>query len=1457
MQHRFLLAGIFLLSTFSVSDSSVLSLQPSENISLHIKKPAAPFWELGKQKDPATDTASLKQSNWYSDALKNIAASEYHFEWEEKLNAYCTPNRKNNLRFFYDENGFTVEPRATQIPIGDYDPLKRPDKIKYKQLPNWKINFNLDKKQVGKGIWQVNENKAEYVTDNITVQYINNEEGMRQNFIVHKPSAGRCALSKKDELNINFSIKTKLKTALQNNQIKFTHKKAGNVLNYADLKVWDADQKPLEAGFEKNENGDYSIKVNTTDAVYPITIDPISTTPSAMLESNQAGALMGRSLASAGDVNGDGYSDVIVGAWNYDNGQTDEGATFVYHGSATGINTTAAAIVESNQVNAYMGFSVASAGDVNADGYSDVIVGAWNYDSGQTDEGAAFVYHGSATGINTSPAAIVESNQISANMGISVALAGDVNGDGYSDVIVGARYYDNVQVDEGAAFVYHGSALGINTTAVTMVESNQVSALMGYSVASAGDVNGDGYNDVIVGVYFYDNGQTDEGVAFVYHGSATGINTTPAATVESNQASAGYGISVASAGDVNGDGYSDVIVGAYNYDNGQTDEGAAFVYHGSAAGINTIAVATLENNQTGANMGWSVASAGDVNGDGYSDVIVGAFQYDSGQTDEGAAFVYYGSATGISIAVGATLESNQASAYLGTFVASAGDVNGDGYSDVIVGAPYYDNGQTDEGAAFVYHGSASGINTTATAMVESNQADAGMGNSVASAGDVNGDGYSDVIVGAPYFDNGQTEEGAAFVYHGSATGINTTAAAMVESNFLNAYMGFCVSSAGDVNGDGYSDVIVGAPNSVGPAYGGMFFVYHGSATGINIIAATNLNTGQGWMGYSVASAGDLNGDGYSDVIVGAPTYSSLQPYAGAAFVYYGSAAGIINSATRLSYNQDVAYLGCSVATAGDVNGDGYSDVIVGAYGYNNGQSYEGAAFIYHGSATGINTTVAAIVESNQGNAWMGNSVASAGDVNGDGYSDVIVGAFLYDNGQTDEGAAFGYYGSAAGINTTVAFFLESDRVSAQFGYSVASAGDANGDGYSDLIIGSPFYSNGEANEGVAFVYYGSATGIIGASMVESNQANAQMGYSVASAGDVNGDGYSDVIVGARFYDNGQTDEGAAFVYHGNSPGTNKRNNLRLYNQDLITPISHFNITEPNLFGAGLFAKSPLGRVKGKLVWEVKAQGVAFSGNPITNSTSSLSKQPSFSNLGIAGTELKYNVQKVGSKNNKIRTRVEYDKVTAITGQVYGPWRYPAGYTMGAYGMNSVPLPITLISFNGQFINADDVRLNWITTNELNMLSYFVERSKDGINFTAMGELQAKGIGSIRADYSFTDKRVQHDLLYYRLKLKERSGKLFYTKTITLSRSKMTNGFIAPNPVQRGSDAVLTLRSATDKNFIRINIFNSQGQLMLAENKTLKSGRNEIQISTNGLAKGIYYVNVLSEGVKQSYRLVVQ
>jgi hypothetical protein len=419
------------------------------------------------------------------------------------------------------------------------------------------------------------------------------------------------------------------------------------VLRIGPVVAKDALDRALPASLEMH--GDFGgvvrILIDDTDAVYPLSVELLSASPVWFVEGSQVGARLGAAVATAGDVNGDGYSDVIVGAPGFTNGQSGEGRALVYLGSAVGLADSPAWTAEGGQGDASFGSSVSTAGDVNGDGYSDVVIGAPGFANGESGEGRAYVYLGSASGLAASPAWTVEGNQIDASLGSSVSTAGDIDGDGYSDVVIGAPGFANGESGEGRAYVYLGSAGGLVTSPSWSAESNQVDASFGASVSTAGDVNGDGYGDVIVGAPGYDAGQNDEGRAFTYLGSASGLAAAPVWTAESNQDGAELGASVATAGDVDGDGRADVIVGAPGYDNGQSNEGRAYVFQGTVSGVATTAAWTAEGDQADAAFGTSVATAGDVNGDGYADVIVGAPGYDNGQSNEGRAWVR-GSASG-------------------------------------------------------------------------------------------------------------------------------------------------------------------------------------------------------------------------------------------------------------------------------------------------------------------------------------------------------------------------------------------------------------------------------------------------------------------------------------------------------------------------------------------------------------------------------------------------------------------------------------------------------------------------------------------------------------------------------------------------------------------------------------------------------------------------------------------
>jgi len=421
---------------------------------------------------------------------------------------------------------------------------------------------------------------------------------------------------------------------------------------------------------------------------------------------------------------------------------------------------------EGNQEYSYFGHSVSSAGDVNGDGYDDVIVGAFYYSNGEPCEGRALLYLGTPLGLSSSPSWAAESDRNYASFGWSVSCAGDVNHDGYDDVIVGACAYssDDNWLFEGAAFLYLGSPSGLSASPSWTATGDQVGEEFGISVSSGGDVNGDGYDDVVVGADCYSDGQTGEGRAFLYLGSSSGLSDLPSWTAESDQADAGFGYAVSSAGDTNCDGYDDVVVGAPFYSNGQDYEGRAYLYLGTSSGLSTSPSWTAESDLTDANLGFSVSSTGDVDDDGFDDVIIGAPCYTNGQSKEGCAFFYIGSSSGLSSSPSWTGESDQVDSDFGDSVSSAGDVNGDGHSDVVIGARYYMNGEQGEGRAFLYLGSSSGLPSSSDWTAESDQTWALFGCSVSSAGDVNGDGRDEVIVGAPSYTSSAIDEGRAYLY---------------------------------------------------------------------------------------------------------------------------------------------------------------------------------------------------------------------------------------------------------------------------------------------------------------------------------------------------------------------------------------------------------------------------------------------------------------------------------------------------------------------------------------------------------------------------------------------------------------------------------------------------------------------------------------------------------------------
>ncbi|TAH39535.1 MAG: hypothetical protein EYC70_01750 [Planctomycetota bacterium] len=744
-----------------------------------------------------------------------------------------------------------------------------------------------------------------------------------------------------------------------------------------------------------------------------------------------------------------------------------------------------------------LGYSVAPAEDVNADGFPDLIYGAplW----GRHEHGRATV----RSGADGSVLLDWQGSAGAGYLGRSVAGAGDVDGDGFADLIIGAPG------DEAAGTLSLASVRvysGRNGRPLYFYSGGAEHESLGWSVSGLGDVDGDGVPDFAMGAPYADPaGRADAGAAFV----VSGADGRKLLALNGFAAGDEFGFAVAAAGDVDQDGHADLLVGAPDADvAGFADSGSVFLFSGRNGSL----LARFDGQDDGDHFGWSVAGAGDVNGDAVPDLLAGAPHDDVFVGEDTGSATLFSGATGAPLW---RLFGLRPQERFGTSVAGAGDVDGDGWRDLVVGAP----GDHSCRGVLVYSGRDLRLLGAFGEYVRDYAY--GIGAAVASAGDVDRDGRDEVFAGAPASATDYSSNGSAYVFD-----LEPAVAAPPQRPFAQgglhervrivpderAGIGEALAAAGDVNGDGCADIVAGANAASNVAY--LYAGRDGAQIGI-FLGELDEDGLHGDYGAAVAGLGDVDGDHVPDLAIAAPRWSQWIAFdlvqVGAVFVHSGGDGSLLY---RIGGGGSINGLGTSLENAGDWDGDGVADLLAGAPRHARGSTL-GHALIYSGAGGHELLRIGGAYD-------FGSAVAATGDINGDGVSELLVGAPNAPSGSFPySGAAMLYSGADGAL--LMRFAEPGMRM---YGQALAGAGDVDGDGAGDFIVGAP---GAAFQPGVVFLYSG-RSGALLQRLEGTSYDRSYFGYSMDGTGDMDEDGVPDFAIGSLY--DGPGIGGGVYLYSG-------------------------------------------------------------------------------------------------------------------------------------------------------------------------------------------------------------------------------------------------------------------------------------------------------------------------------------
>jgi hypothetical protein len=462
----------------------------------------------------------------------------------------------------------------------------------------------------------------------------------------------------------------------------------------------------------------------------------------------------------------------------------------------------------------------------------------------------------------------VQSTQRGARFGRDLACGADSNGDGFSDLLVGCpRFTGASGLPDGLAVLFQGSRQGLGTSPAWVTESPHPRAMYGASVAFC-DYNGDKLADHFVGVPAWFGAGRKAGKVLCFPGSSNSIATQSSWFVPQNRELPYVPTLILSAGDVNGDGCEDLLAGSYSFSKGFPNEGAAFLYLGSKTGTVFMSSWQAYGNITNANFFSSAAALGDVNGDGYGDVAIGAPRISANGRESGRVYIYFGSPQGLQREPGWSADGLAAQMHFGASITRVGDINGDGLADFVVGAPGKGGDSTRPGSVYLYLGSRNGISRTPAWQADGAKPNNGFGFAVAGGGDFDGDGYGDLLVGAPYVKGNSVVEGELSLFRGNGQAFSPQPDWILGGGQTGCRLGTVVRCAGDINGDGFADFAVASSHYQTPRDGtlpdegaGRVDVFFGGTNG--------FRTGQFFP------TDGINSKPYADLSIASPTLGAV------------------------------------------------------------------------------------------------------------------------------------------------------------------------------------------------------------------------------------------------------------------------------------------------------------------------------------------------------------------------------------------------------------------------------------------------------------------------------------------------------------------------------------------------------------------------------------------------------